>query len=333
MKITTVLFIVAVALSLIVKASAQLIAYESFTGLTLGNGIPGSGSDSFGWATTWTGSGTTDAHYQIVAPTPNLSYQIVSGALLQGGNRALQITTNPEPLASTLIATRTFAPINTTFYISLLVRIPVSGTGTDSIDVHVMSGGSTIRRFAIRPNNPVPPAGYLWSFQGATGESGSAKTISGDNAVTHLVVIEARVTGSGGGFFFTSFIDPSATYPGFPGGLADTATFFDGIGISVSSTDTGGPTTTVILDEIRVGYTWSDVVPAATLALVPSVTIEQAQKLRWQTQTGKTYQVQYSYDLAMWFNLGSTISGNNQIKEVFDSTNADAKKFYRIQVQ
>jgi len=71
--------------------------------------------------------------------------------------------------------------------------------------------------------------------------------------------------------------------------------------------------------------------PAPTL--VPDVAILQAVKLHWQSQTGKTYQVQYSYDLLTWFNLGSTISGNNQIKEVFDSANADAKKFYRIQVK
>lgn len=332
MKITTVLFIVAVTLSLIVKASAQLIAYESFTGLTLGNGIPGSGSDSFGWATPWSGAGTTDGHFQIVDATPDLSYQIVGGALLQGGNRALSITTNPKPLASTLFGTRTFPTINTTFYLSFLVRVPVSGTGTDSIDIHLMNGATTVVRFAVRPNNPVPPSAYLWNFTGATGESGAGNALSGDNSKTHLIVIEAKIIGGGSSYLITSFIDPGVTYPGNPGGMGQPGPF-NGIGLSVKSTDTAGPTTTVLIDEIRLGYTWSDVVPAATIALVPSVTIERAQKLRWQTQTGKTYQVQYSYDLATWFNLGSTISGNNQIKEVFDSTDADAKKFYRIQVQ
>lgn len=334
MNTRTLLAILAATVALVARSSAQLIAYESFSGVTLGTGIPASGSDSFGWTAPWTGAGTTDIHYQIVAPTPQLSYQITGGALLQGGNRALSLTTNPEPLATTVLATRTFPAINTTFYISLLVRIPVSGSGTDSIDLHLMNGPTTIIRYAIRPNNPVPPAGYLFAFTGATGESGSADTLSGDNSRTHLIVIEARIAGSGNSHLMHSFVDPVATYPGIPSAVGYGTGSFNGIGLSVRSTDTAGPTTTVLVDEIRIGYTWTDVVPPGPApALVPDVTIAQAVKLRWQTQTGRTYQIQYSYDLTSWFNFGSTISGNNQIKEVFDSADVDAKKFYRIQVQ
>ena len=324
-------FLVA-AISLFARASAQLIAYESFSDVALGSGISASGSDSFGWTAPWAGAGVTDSHLQIVDPTPDLSYQITGGALLTGGNRALLLTTNPEPLASTLFATRNFPNLNTTFYISFLMRLPISGTGSDSIDIHLMNGTTTVVRFAIRPFNPGPPAGHLWGFTGATGESGSANSLSGDNSKIHLIVIEARLAGSGNSYFINPFVNPGSTYPGLPGGTSKTGPF-DRIGLSVRSTDTSGPTTTVLIDEIRIGYTWSDVVPPGPApALVPDVTINQAVKLRWQSQSGKTYQVQYSYDLLNWFNFGATISGNNQVKEVFDSADADAKKFYRIQV-
>jgi hypothetical protein len=52
----------------------------------------------------------------------------------------------------------------------------------------------------------------------------------------------------------------------------------------------------------------------------------------WFSQSGKLYQVQYSYDLSSWFDLGTAIQGSNQTKDVFDSAD-EAKRFYRIQVQ
>ncbi|NBC66717.1 MAG: hypothetical protein GVY07_13805 [Bacteroidetes bacterium] len=202
----TLLFAIAATCSIAFSAAAQLIAYESFTDLDSGAKIGGSGTDSFGWTDDWSGSATESLHYQIVDPTPNLSYQIIGGSLVQGGNRSLQLTTNPEPVTPNLFARRTFPPINTTFYISFLMRIPSSGTGSDSIDVHLMSGDSTVVRYAIRPNNPAPPSGLLWSFTGATGQSGSGEWIPGDNARTHLVVIEARR--SVNSFFIESFVNP-----------------------------------------------------------------------------------------------------------------------------
>ncbi|NBC66716.1 MAG: hypothetical protein GVY07_13800 [Bacteroidetes bacterium] len=123
------------------------------------------------------------------------------------------------------------------------------------------------------------------------------------------------------------------TYQGPSGGSGHSGPF-DGIGLSVSSTDTGGPSTTVLIDEIKIGYTWNDVVlQAPDSELVPDVSIEQAIVLRWQSQTDKSYQVQYSYDMDTWFDLGSVVSGNNQIKELFDAIDQDAKKFYRIEVK
>lgn len=330
-KIIVIISFVGISLA---TSSAQLIAYEPFAGLTIGTGISGSAVGAFGWTGPWAGAGTSDNHFQITDPTPDLSYQIVSGTLLQGGDRALILTTNPEPLASPIMVTRSFAPINTTFYISLLLRLSSSGTGSDSIDIHLLRDDVTIVRFPIRPENPGPPAGVLWNVTGLNEPSGSPQGTFSDNAKTFLVVIEAKVAGANPSYWVNAFVNPGITYPGLPASSGRQTDYFNGIGLSVRSTDTAGPTTTVILDEIRIGYTWGDVVPPNPVpALVPDVLIAQAAKIRWQSQTGKTYQIQYSYDLITWFNFGTAVSGNNQIKEVFDSADSDAKKFYRIKIQ
>ena len=133
---------------------------------------------------------------------------------------------------------------------------------------------------------------------------------------------------------YSFWIDPAFGGYGSPKITDSSSTnAFDGISLNIASSDSAGPSTTVILDEFRLGYTWVDVVlPPAISVLVPDVAIAPAIKLHWQSQTGKIYQVQYSYDWATWFTLGSAISGYNQMKEVFDSTDPSAKKYYRVQV-
>lgn len=131
-------------------------------------------------------------------------------------------------------------------------------------------------------------------------------------------------------------VNPTATIPtkftNQYGLLGPTVPNFDTVGIKISSTDTGGPTTTAIIDELKVGYSWNDVVPQSPQSLVPTVTINPAANLQWQTQTGHTYQPQYSYDLSTWFNLGSSITGDGTIKSIFDSNTSQAKKFYQVQI-
>src|SRR5205085_11543119 len=91
-------------------------------------------------------------------------------------------------------------------------------------------------------------------------------------ATTYLIV--GRITWStqqGFAVEAEAWVNPPAAYPGngslsagiftFPGPLV-----FSSIGFGISSTDTGGPTSTAIFDELRIGYTWADVVlpgPAA----------------------------------------------------------------------
>lgn len=313
-------------------AHGQSVAYESFGGMTLGSGVIGSGTNAAGWTDTgWTGG--TDSRFQTVDPVPNLSYQISGGVLLSGGDRALQLSTSPEPVPGVLLASRIIAGQNTTLYFSFLFR-PVSlGTGSDSIEFRINSGATTYGRIAIRPDQNASYMTVGAYNAGGGGVGGGALLVPGQ---TYLVV--ARFVRPSPTFFQLEYwVNPPAAFPGSGSGTSGSigsTVSISTLAFSIASTDTGGPASTILVDDLRVGYTWADVVPPGPPpALVPDVQIAQAARLQWQTQTGKTYQVQVSYELSTWSNIGDPISGNGTLKTFFDSTDQDAKKFYRVQIQ
>lgn len=316
-------------------AWGQLLSYESFTGLTPGNGLAGSGTNAFGWNIAgWTDG--SDARFQIVDPTPDLTSQPAGGQIIDGGNRALLLTTSPEPVTGTLLASRSFIPQNTTIYASFLFRPVAVGTGSDGLDLRFFGGATMLSRILFAPDQAQR---WLTVDLSKDGYGGNYTLISARLMVGQTYLFVVRLTRQGATQFITEmWIDPPASFAsaGSPYNRVKSMTdppALTAVGFGIASTDTGGPTTTAMFDEFRIGYTWADVVPPAPApGLVPTVAITPAAKLRWLSESGKTYRVQYSYDLTNWFNLGSTISGNNQFKEVFDSTD-DAKRFYRVQVE
>src|SRR5918912_1126313 len=61
---------------------AQSLGYESFAGMPVGAGVAGSGSNSTGWVDA--GWSTADGpRFQIADSTPNLTYQIPGGGLVE----------------------------------------------------------------------------------------------------------------------------------------------------------------------------------------------------------------------------------------------------------
>ena len=64
---------------------------------------------------------------------------------------------------------------------------------------------------------------------------------------------------------------------------------------------------------------------------VPTVSISEAIKLQWMSQSSKTYQVQFSDDMEAWENVGSVIQGTSQEVHFFDSASSP-RKFYRVVV-
>ena len=271
---------------------------------------------------------------------PSLTYQISGGALISGGNRAVQLGTAPEPVSGVLLAFRNIPAQTTTVYMSFLVRPTAIGTGSDSLDIRFSSGTTFLGRMALQPDQAQQYLQIKLPFDGAGGTSSSGAgpyNLTLSSQQTYFVV--ARITRPvATTFSIEVWVNPPAVYPGsttlFLSRAGASSASLDNIGLGISSIDTGGPSTSATFDEIRVGYTWSDVVLAGPVPqLVPDLQITQAAKLQWQSQSGKTYQVQTSYDLSTWVNFGSAITGNGTLKTVFDSADQDAKKFYRVQVQ
>jgi hypothetical protein len=243
------------------SAFAQLIAYESFAGMPVGSGLVGSGANATGWTDSGWANGS-DPRYQTVDPIPNLTYQIAGGALLDGSNRAVQLTTNPEPVPTGLLTSRMFPEQNTTIYFSFLIRPLAVGTGSDTLYLRLSNATNSLAIVALEPE--VGQQYFDLKLLADVGGGGGSGSQALYPSTTYLIAgriswptpSETRVE---------TWIDPPAAYPGngsqglslinFPGPHV-----FSSIGFGIFSSDTGGPTSTAIFDELRIGYTWADVV-------------------------------------------------------------------------
>jgi hypothetical protein len=62
------------------------------------------------------------------------------------------------------------------------------------------------------------------------------------------------------------------------------------------------------------------------------VSIFTAVEIGWNSETGKTYQVEYAtaVNTNLWFALGAPVPGNGSTNYVFDSARVQPKRFYRV---
>lgn len=65
----------------------------------------------------------------------------------------------------------------------------------------------------------------------------------------------------------------------------------------------------------------------------PALTIERAVRLKFQSESGRTYRVQVSPDLSTWNSLTNVITGNGAIKEVFVGEDGAGVKAFRVWIQ
>lgn len=320
-----------VLLSSVSMASAQVIAYESFSGMPTGGGIGGSGSDATGWTqSSWQGS--TAPYHSIGNQAPNMTYQITNGGLVSGGDRCAIISTAPEPTTAEFAFSRTIVPVNTTLYFSFLLRPLTIGTGSDLIRFAIKGSADGLLGVGLRPDQAqqyLGLSGDLTNFQGSY-YFNTTKTYLNN---TYFVV--GRVTRESSTFTRIEIkLNPRATDSGSSWNIAASGggqASYNTVSIICSSSDTAGPSTTVAIDEIRVGYTWNDVVPQSTTqTVVPTLSIAPAIAVNWQSKTNKSYQPQRSYDMINWTDFGTTISGNGQQRNFLDSADQVPKSFYRV---
>ncbi len=312
----------------IASANAQLLSYESFSDMPLG-AVSGTGSDSSGWAT----SGWSDAvspYYQCVDPAPDLTYQFPSSSRsLDGGNRALQITTAPEPTSGTNRAFRTFSAQNTTLHASFLVRVANVGSGTDAIEFNVGDSTNAVGRIVFTPNLDgtamncalVAPNGFSWG-------SGPQLPVG---QTTHVVMRLARASATL--YKVQYWVNGVVSSPfDLDNGVASNAVL-SRVSLTSYSGDSGGPVSSLIFDEIRIGYTYDNALPPAPAAQeVTTLAIEPAMRVRWLSKTSTSYQVQKSYNLTNWNNIGASVAGTGGYLEYFDSIN-DSEAFYKVLIK
>ena len=218
------------------------------------------------------------------------------------------------------------------------MRLTELGTGTEGIFINFGNATKTLQSLSIRPDQGQGFATLDIPLVSATiSRLGFAKTLNPNQ--TYLLV--ARLTWEQTTSLKVTaeyWLNPPAAFPGDPGFFTQNQFTLpidplDRISVAVITSDESGPATNAQIDEIRLGYTWKDVVlDLAVAEEVPNTELRQARYLRWQSITGKTYQPKFSYNLSTWQNLGGSIVGDGTLKGVFDDTEGTEKKFYRVEV-
>lgn len=318
---------------------AQLPAFESFSETPLLSPVGYTGSNSTGWANSaWAGS--IDPRLSVVDHNPNLTHNISGGGLVNGGNRALSVSTGIKPLEGKKAIFRTIQSQNTKFYFSFLVHPTNAGTGADQLEIGLLSGSNLLGRVSFSPNEQ--QNALIMSIprdnSGSYGTSFGGYTL--DLFKTYFIVIEVSRP-KVGEISFRCWRNPSYTYS--TNGIGTTTKSISSpndlntISFAASSADSGGNPTTAIFDELKIGFTWIDVLRDPNPPeIIPNILIEPAVNLSWPTITGKIYQVQYSYNLNNWVNYGSPIGGDGTNKSVFapahENADSEGKKFYRVRI-
>jgi photosystem II stability/assembly factor-like uncharacterized protein len=67
--------------------------------------------------------------------------------------------------------------------------------------------------------------------------------------------------------------------------------------------------------------------------LVPTVQIQRAVEISWQSQAEAVYQVQYSTNMTNWQDIGASMVGDGQPQKFYDGAVQPAKRFYRVQIK
>jgi trimeric autotransporter adhesin len=72
---------------------------------------------------------------------------------------------------------------------------------------------------------------------------------------------------------------------------------------------------------------------ASQEALVPDLTIAPAVEMKWRTQRGVVYQMQYSTELQGWTDLGPPLMGDGNERQMFEAIGSNSRRFYRVKAQ
>jgi hypothetical protein len=239
MKQLLILLAFVLSLSMGSRAVAALIASESFDypAATLGTASGGTG-----WSGAWAGGSTN-------VTSPGMTFGTVGSA----SNNALTINNDNNGAFRSLPVT--YGTDGTTVWLSYLARGPVGGVATGYAGVSLFNTGSEVLFTGKRTG-----IGF-WGVQRPSGSAGDS-TVAWDTS-THLLVfqIEFGAGTNAGNERVTMYVDPAA---GAAPNVAASVTLADVTNFSFNRVRLqGGNGSSFIADEVFLGTTFADVVPAA----------------------------------------------------------------------
>jgi len=245
---------------------APLDAHEPFTYATGDLDARNGGS---GWAGPWAASGGSDA---VVAPVPALSYAVPGGGLVDGGATALAITGDGEPVAARGLDETWDAD---DVFISCLIRWAEGSPSASDFGV-IRMGGRGGPQFGFK----IDEGSQDLDFMARMGESDRRATYAGQLELGETYLLVAHMAKGADGTYPDDYdllelwVNPAAGDAADP--LASVSQGINGfdafsyIDVRTANFDSGD---VLIVDELRLGTEWTDVVPPlipepCTLALL-----------------------------------------------------------------
>ncbi|MFO0827148.1 MAG: hypothetical protein U0572_03275 [Phycisphaerales bacterium] len=222
-------------------AGAQLVCYDGFTG----SGNLSGQNGGTGWASAW-------ADVMGATPTSIVSTGMGHGGLAVAGGCAKTGTSGSYPQARLYRAFPTLPTGTTTLYVSFLLRAD-AGYGS--------WGGLSFGTYpyAMYVGSPLGMYSYGLMMSEGLGDVSNAPLVQG---VTKLLVCKITKNNPTG-VSYKLYVDPNVggSEPSFPD-AAYTLNMLSALPPGLNIDNEGGFST----DEIRVGLTWSSVLPAAAPA-------------------------------------------------------------------
>ncbi len=318
-------FVLALFLPSAAVADSWIIAADDFDFYTSG-GLAGQGNAANGWTSPWTGSALP--YLKAAAAPAALNYQIPARGSLTSGPGCLEITTAAEPVSGVPSLTRNFTPTKADLYVGFTFQISTIGSGSDRFYADVLNEtGALVLSYELTPSqNTAYPA---WFYRG-DGISALGKPLpNGTSSSVYQAVMELRH--DGGSFLPGVWANPTAYAAPALSGSFPSDTPLSAIRFRITSADNAGPSTTIRLDNLRIGLTYDSVVPQVPAnAEFPNFSFEPARRITWFGNPTLKYRVEVSDDANSWTPLdaGYTVGTNNPM-EVF-VTEQGNRKFYRV---
>jgi len=230
-----------------------LFAYDGFS-YAIGD-LDGQ-NGGVGWVAAWSASGTTD---QVVLPATPMQYPIPAGPIIDGGNRALQIGANANPVATRNLG-QVWSPNDV--FASMLLRWDAGVPGSDDFFV-VRFGGTGGPQFGIKVNQGALSEDFIIRM----GESGRPEDYAGQIAAATTYFLVVHLGKGADGTYpndydqFDIWINPAYGDSASPvetliGTTATAVGSFSFIDFRSANFDGDDR---LLIDELRIGTTWDEV--------------------------------------------------------------------------